>query len=488
MRGIVIAGTHSGCGKTTVTLGIMAALRKRGLAVQPFKAGPDFIDAGLHRLVADRPSRNLDQWMCGQDYVIDCFMKYAADADIAVVEGVMGMHDGDFSTDKLARLLQAPVILVVDAYGMAESAGAVVHGFAEFRVLSSESGVESVKSEIGNPKSALSITGVIFNRVASENHYKRLKESVINVPVFGYLPRDLNFEIPHRHLGLTIAEESPFPGKNIDKLADAVLKYINVEQLIQIAKRREMREGKSPRPPLFQRGAEGGLGKGGRGDILKPAFRIAVAYDKAFSFYYEDNLDLLRDAGAEIIRFSPLSGPAVPDNADAVYIGGGYPEIHAAVLSRNSSMLSSIRAWADAGKPMYAECGGLMYLSKGIRDFDNTLFPMTGVFPFETRMMKKPRLGYREILLNNDCILGSKGEKHRGHEFHYSEIREDRVQGPGSRGQGNVYSVTNASGDSLLDEGFKYKSTLASYIHVHFGSNERSARHFAGFIKGERTA
>lgn len=500
MRAIVIAGTHSGCGKTTVTLGILAALRKKGLTVQPFKIGPDFIDAGLHRLVADRPSRNLDQWMCGQDYVIDCFMKHAADADIAVIEGVMGMYDGDFSTASLAHLLQTPVILVVDAYGMAESAGAVVHGFLDFGLRIADCRLNASKSEIANRKSPIPLAGVIFNRVASENHFRRLKESVRDVQVLGYLPRELDFEIPHRHLGLTIAEENPFPGENIDKLADAVLKYINVEQLTQIANRREMHEEKSSQPPVKtpltpaplpvgeREKGRGGFIIGGRGGILKPAIRIAVAYDNAFSFYYEDNLDLLRDAGAEIIRFSPLADRAIPDAADAVYIGGGYPELYAAALSGNRAMLRSMNDWADAGKPLYAECGGLMYLSQGIRDFDNTLFAMAGVFPFETRMMKKPRLGYREIVLNEDCILGIRGGEYRGHEFHYSEIK-DRSQNTEGRKQTGIYSVKDNHGRSIQQaEGFRYKNTLASYIHVHFGSSSHMAQQFAAFVKGERTA
>jgi cobyrinic acid a,c-diamide synthase len=463
MRGIVIAGTHSGCGKTTVTLGILAALRKKGLAVQPFKAGPDFIDAGLHRLAVDRPSRNLDRWMCGPEYVIECFTRHAAGADISVVEGVMGMYDGDSSTAGLAALLQVPVILVVDAYGMAESAGAVVEGFVNFGLRNAECGMETVKSEIRSPKSAMKFAGVIFNRVASENHYKRLSDSVRDVPVLGYLPREVNFEIPHRHLGLSIAEENPIAGKNIDRLADAVIRHIDVDAIIRQAE-------------ISDRGArhrEAGSRKG------TGSFRLAVAYDKAFSFYYEDNLDLLRDAGAEILRFSPLVDRIIPDRADAVYIGGGYPELHAEELSRNRSMLGSIHAWTDAGKPLYAECGGLMYLSKGIRDFDNRFFAMAGVFPFETRMTKKPRLGYREILLNEDCIIGSRGEIYRGHEFHYSEIRE------GAPGQ--VYALRDSRGKVLPAEGFRYKNTLVSYVHVHFGSNRRIAEHIAGFIKGEVT-
>ncbi len=477
MKGIVIAGTHSGCGKTTVTLGIMAALRKKGLDVQPFKAGPDFIDAGLHRLVAARPSRNLDQWMCGREYVLDSFARHTANADIAVIEGVMGLYDGDLCTASLARLLDVPVVLVVDAYGMAESAGAVVSGFAEFGVRSSE---------------LVKLAGVIFNRVASENHYNRLKGSVKDVPVLGYLPRELDFEIPHRHLGLTIAEEDPIAKTNLGKLADAVLQCIDIDRIYESA-------------TLNTTGRDGIVKDFSPFHIPHSEFRIAVASDKAFSFYYEDNLEALRNTGAEIIRFSPLADRAVPANADAVYIGGGYPELNAEALSLNAPLLASVRAWADAGKPLYAECGGMMYLSAGISDFEGRRFPMAGVFPFETVMTKKPRLGYREIQLAEDCILGRKGERFRGHEFHYSEIADDAMRnsdplcsrehsqtlgaGFGRRNKENekmIYAVRDARGREKGREGYCYKNTLASYVHVHFGSNPLIAEHLADFIKGER--
>jgi cobyrinic acid a,c-diamide synthase len=489
MQAILIAGTHSGCGKTTMTLGILAALRKKGLTVQPFKAGPDFIDSGLHRLAVDRPSRNLDLWMCGREYVTGCFKRYASCADIAVIEGVMGMHDGEFSSAELARLLQAPVLLVVDAYGMAESAGAIVQGFVEF-------GVRSVsQSAIRNPKSEIKFAGVIFNRVASESHYKRLKDSVRDVPVLGYLPRELDFEIPHRHLGLATAEENPLAGGNIQKLADTVLSHIDIDAIIRQAgdgrtgyHREEHASIRNPFTPALTSVLRECRVQSAHPALACPhvnagaRFRIAVAYDKAFSFYYEDNLDLLRDAGADILRFSPIADPGVPDGVDAVYIGGGYPELHAEALARNTSMLSSVRAWAEAGRPLYAECGGLMYLSQGILGFDDHFFAMTGVFPFKTRMMKKPRLAYREIVLNKDCILGSQGQECRGHEFHYSDI----LQGTAvpDEGQGaKLYSVRDKDGLNAPGEGFSMKNTLASYIHVHFGSNLGIAERFAEFVK-----
>jgi cobyrinic acid a,c-diamide synthase len=231
MHGIVIAGTHSGCGKTTITLGMLAALKKKGMAVQSFKAGPDFIDTGLHRMITGRPSRNLDVWMCGETYVRDCFYKYSQDADIAVIEGVMGMYDGEYNTANLACLLGLPVILVVDSYGMAESAGAIVKGFAN------PPSPPFDKGGMGG-----FVASVIFNRVASEKHYARLRESVYDVPVLGYLPRDLNFEIPHRHLGLTVAEEKPITDENIERLAHAVLKYVDVEKITEMQDKNKMQD------------------------------------------------------------------------------------------------------------------------------------------------------------------------------------------------------------------------------------------------------
>jgi cobyrinic acid a,c-diamide synthase len=477
MPGVVIAGTHSGCGKTTVTLGLLAALKKRGLDVQSFKAGPDFIDTGLHGMITGRYSRNLDLWMCGEEYVKECYRRHSADADIAVVEGVMGLYDGTFSTATLASRLELPVILVIDAYGMAETAGAIVRGFASYGAKVRKCGSSEAQGTCAVPQ----ITGVIFNRIASEGHFKRIRDSIEGVPVLGYLPRELEFEIPHRHLGLTVAEEDPMAKDNIDKLADAVLRYIDVEAIDESAARSVLPSftlagNLSPADTGGLRTsspASGGTeGDQGRNDTERI---IAVAYDKAFCFYYEDNLDLLRTAGAKIVRFSPLSDPGIPVDVDAVYIGGGYPELHAAALSENMPMLGSIRKWADSGKPLYAECGGLMYLSKGIHDFDGNFFGMAGVFPFETRMKKgRSKLGHREVTLTTDCLLGKKGAVLRGHEFHYSEI-QDGAEGKERQQPTHVYAVTNGAGAELHPEGYRMHNTLASYIHIHFGSNPEAA-------------
>jgi cobyrinic acid a,c-diamide synthase len=504
MKGLVIAGTHSGCGKTTVTLGILAAMKKKGLSVQSFKSGPDFIDTGLHKLVTGRTSRNLDLWMCGEDYVRACFQKYSADADISVVEGVMGLYDGKLSTASLANTLNLPIVLVVDAYGMAESAGAMVKGFTEYSAEARKRG--SMKEDLRTsvlPYFRTVFAGVIFNRVASEHHFKRLKDSVHNVPVLGYLPRDLDFEIPHRHLGLTVAEEEPISAEGIDRLADAVLKYVDVDEIVQ---KRALRPTVGRTEPQAQ--GDTVMVNLANHDEL-PSFRtsalkVAVAYDKAFCFYYEDNLDLLREAGAEIVLFSPLSDSKIPDDVDALYIGGGYPELYAEQLSGNKSMLASVRNFSDEEKPVYAECGGFMYLTEGIwtkkRELDNNPLPpffclkaptvgkgefykMAGVFNFETQMRDKlSRLGYREIELKDDCILGKKRDKLRGHEFHYSEI-VDNQQSTVS-GQQTIYSAKDSADNIINDEGYQIKNTLGSYIHIHFGSNHLIAENFANFCKG----
>jgi cobyrinic acid a,c-diamide synthase len=446
MRAFVIGGTHSGCGKTTAALGIAAALRKKGRTVQPFKAGPDFIDSGLHKLAAGRVSRNLDLWMCGEAYVRSAFLRNSADADVSVVEGVMGLYDGSASTAHLAGALAVPVVLVIDAYGMAESAAPIVKGMKEW----------------GADKLAIEVKGVIFNRVASSRHYARLCLGIEGVALLGYLPRDASFAIPHRHLGLVVAEEAPIAPDAIDRLADEVTAHIDLDAL----------EALSASTFPFSLDARG------ERQATAPSARIAVASDAAFCFYYADNIDLLREAGAEVVFFSPLSDAHLPAGIDAVYVGGGYPELYGEALSANATMLGDIRAWSEAGRPLYAECGGLMYLCRSIRDFEGRTYETVGVFPFDAVMEKNgARLGYREVVLREDCVLGAKGERIRGHEFRYSDIR---AGGLAIRPE-CVYSVKNGTGEDLPVEGYRHKKTLASYIHVHFGSNEAIPRRFIAF-------
>jgi len=453
MHAVIVAGTHSGCGKTTIALGLMAAFRAMGLKAQPFKCGPDFIDAGIHRLITGIPSRNLDIWMCSEDYVRECFYKHSEKADISVIEGVMGIYDGRYSTASIARLLNLPVILVVDAYGMAESAGALVKGYKDWA-----------------DEANINLKWIIFNRVGSERHFLRLKNSIKDVDIAGYLPRSLNFQIPHRHLGLLVAEENPIDTEDINRLAEAVHKNIDIKALISGS------ELKSVVPDKFLNMNNLEMAN------CQPQFKkIGVAYDKSFCFYYEDNLDMLRNSCAEIVQFSPLADSSLPDGIDVLYLGGGYPELYAESLSSNKRMLKEIHDWSQSGMPVYAECGGLMYLSKGIYVQDGRFFDMTGVFPFETSISLNRRafLGYREAMLKKECFLGYKGDFLRGHEFHYSEIKDKSKISDIDK----LYSVKDSDGEARDDEGYSYKNTLASYIHLHFGSNPQIASNFINFIR-----
>lgn len=433
---LVIAGTNSGCGKSTVTLGVLSALTRLGKRVQAFKAGPDFIDPGIHGLITGRPSRNLDLWICGSDYAKKCLREHSAGAEAVVIEGVMGLYDGgERSTAALAREVGAKVVLVVNAYGMAESAGAVLKGFDEF---------------------GIKVDGVIFNQVGSKRHYERLEAATGAVEPLGYIPREAAFMMPERHLGLLVAEESPINEESIGRLAEAVLAHVDVERLLEMA-----------RPPVSSKKEAG---------LPEPHTRVAIARDKAFCFYYEDNLDMLREAGAEFVPFSPLVDDSLPEAIDAVYIGGGYPEMHARELSENGKMREAVREWAESGGHVYAECGGLMYLGEGIT-VGAEHYPMAGVYPFRSAMKdKRAALGYREIRAGQDCVLGKRGQALRGHEFHYSEICERRTK------EGVMYNAlgeTDSVSSSML-----YKSALASYTHVHFGSRPGSARHFIDHIRG----
>lgn len=436
---LLVAGTNSGCGKSTVTLGLMAALNRAGRRVQPFKAGPDFIDPGLHELVTGRVSRNLDLWMCGQEYVKEALLRHSSTADSSVIEGVMGYFDGaERSTAALARVTGAKVVLVVDAYGMAESAAAIVEGFRNF------------SSGDGAP-----VDAVIFNRVGSERHLQRLTEALKGVEVLGALPREAEFSIPERHLGLMVAEEAPISDEAIEKLAATVKENIDIDRVAELAGY----DGSAT--PAEQEPVPGKV-------------RIAVARDRAFSFYYEDNLDALRNAGAEIIEFSPLKDNSLPVGVDGVYLGGGYPEMFSNELSENSSMREHIRTWAQSGGSIYAECGGLMYLGRGIT-MDGINRDMCGVFPMECELMgRRSALGYREIELAHDHLLGPRGTKVRGHEFHYSKVISHDMA------EGVRFNVLAEDTDTVKSA--SYKNTLASYTHLHWGSRRDVAAAIVDFM------
>jgi cobyrinic acid a,c-diamide synthase len=461
MKSIIIAAPHSGSGKTTVTLGIMECLKRRGLRVAPFKVGPDFIDPGYHRLITGRPSVNLDGWMCSAEFVRDTFMRHCAGTDIAVIEGVMGLFDGISgaqeagSTAQIAKITGSPVFMVIDAKSQARSAAALVKGFAEF-----------------DPE--VRVAGVIFNNVASENHARILRDAVesvgIGVRVVGCLPRDERLHIPARHLGLLTAEENPLPEEFLDHLAETIKEHLDLGLIWAVGIPHPLNQSL----PLWGQGDKS-AGTGGRADPPKGAAPlIAVARDHAFCFVYEDNLRLLREGGAELVEFSPLHDDKLPAGTSGIYFPGGYPEVFADTLAVNTAMKACVRERIEAGMPVYAECGGLIYLTEGIRGqacaFDDNidsadLTPFVGVFPVTIRMLpRRKALGYREVEIAADSILGPAGTVARGHEFHYSEM--ERMPARVER----LYRVSR-SGTDLGPEGYRYKNCLATYIHLHFGSS-----------------
>ena len=435
---LVVAGVGSGAGKTTVTLGLLETLRRRGLRVQPFKVGPDFIDPEFHALVAGRPSYSLDGWMCSRDHVRATVAQHSADADLALVEGVMGCFDGrgaesdEGSTAEIAKWLGAPVVLVADAGAMARSAGAVVLGFESF-----------------DPE--LDLAGVVFNRVAGAAHWRWLREAVTarcrTVPL-GYLPHRESLALPERHLGLVTAAERRLPSVFLDELSAAMAATIDLDRLLGLA-----RSNVTPAPAVRM------------DPPARTLARIGVARDLAFQFYYPENLDLLRAAGAELVFWSPLEDRELPD-VDALYLGGGYPEVHARDLASNVAMREAVRAFAAAGGPVYAECGGLLYLAEGLEDESGRVHPMVGLLPTNGRMTPKHlTLGYAEVETTRETPLGPAGTTARGHMFHASRV--DPVPDWVPR----AYSVRTGQGEATRAEGYLIGEALLSYVHLHFGSN-----------------
>jgi cobyrinic acid a,c-diamide synthase len=449
VRAFVIAGTHSGCGKTSISLGLMASLARRGISVQPFKCGPDFIDPGHHALACARegrpvPSHNLDGWMLGEPTNLDIFNRYAADSDVAVIEGVMGLFDGISgtgdagSTAQMAKILGLPVILVVDARSMARSAAALVAGYADF-----DPGV--------------TIAGVIFNRVGSPAHAELLREAmtlVPDVPVLGCLGRDEDISTPSRHLGLVTPDRDGPDLSRYQRLADWVEAGLDPDTLLASLPEVEAVAPFEPVPRL-------------------PKVAIGLARDNAFCFYYEENLRLLREAGARLIEFSPLSDTHLPEHLDGLYLGGGYPELYAFELGQNTRMRREIKEFCESGRPVYAECGGFMLLMNDIVT-GRGRYAMAGVYPVRAEMGGKFRaLGYREVTVREATALGPVGTTARGHEFHYSSIQEHP-----SENLHPVYSLSGRKGPLDTQEGFVTWNTLGSYVHLHFGSNPEIPRAF----------
>ncbi len=434
---VVIAAPASGAGKTTVATGLVAALARRGHRPAAFKVGPDFIDPSYHRLANGRAGRNLDAFLSGEELIVPLFRHGADGADIAVIEGVMGLFDGrrdseDFaSTAHVARLLAAPVILVVDARAMAGSVAALVFGFASF-----------------DPR--VRVAGVVLNRVGSEAHETMLRDALarIGVPVVGALARDESLAVPERHLGLVpAAERGTAARRSVDVWAERIGATGTVEAVVRLAREAGPLAGAPWRPGEALAGA--GVEPGG-----EPA-RVAVAAGPAFTFRYEENLELLRVAGAELLEFDPLAGE-LPERADALLLGGGFPEAFAGELSEAVGLREAVRKLAAAGRPIVAECGGMLFLC---RELDGR--PMCGVIDARARMGERLTLGYREAEAVTDSPIAQSGRWLHGHEFHYSTVEPAGSEAPAWRFE---------AGERSRVEGFARGAIHASYLHTHWAA------------------
>ncbi len=439
---VVIAGTSSGAGKTTVACGLIGALRARGHVVQGFKVGPDYIDPSHHAAAAGRPGRNLDAFLSGPELLAPLVRHGAAGADISVIEGVMGMFDGASgrgelaSTAHVAKLLDAPVLLVLDASAMARSAAAIVHGFATF-----------------DPD--VQIAGVIFNRVGSDHHEELLRDAVapLGVPVVGALRRDERIVAPERHLGLVPAGERETP---LPALADAIARHCDLEAVERTARAAAPLGVTAWTPQVSE---------------PVPA-RIAIARGPAFSFHYEENLELLRAAGAELVGFDPIADTVLPD-ADALVLAGGFPEVFGAELQDNVAMREQVRAFAATGRPILAECGGLLYLA---RELDGRA--MCDVLPVRGQMGGRLWLGYREAEAVTATSWLDAGTAVRGHEFHYSTVE------PLADGGARAWSLS-ARGETRPD-GYVLGNVQAGYLHVHWAATPTIAARFVAAAAAER--
>ncbi len=451
IRALCVAGLASSAGKTTVTLALAAAFRRRGLRVRCAKVGPDFIDPGFHEAVTGAPSRTLDSWMLDAAALRATFARAGHDADLVLVEGVMGLFDGldgateTASTAEVAKRLGVPVLLVVDAGAQVRSAAALVLGVERF-----------------DP--ALALAGVIFNRVGGERHVRWLGEALdahCRAPALGVLPWRDDIRLPERHLGLVTARERRFPPELFAGLADLAERSIDLDACLALG--RSVVSPEAPPAPA------------------PPRVRLGLALDDAFQFYYPDNLDALRAAGAELVPWSPLEDRHLPE-VDALYLGGGYPEVHAARLAANSAAREAVRAFVLDGRPVYAECGGLMYLAESLEGRDGRPHPMAGILPVHVRMQpRRLTLGYREVRLESDALLGSRDTRLRGHEFHASHLEGTPVAAA-------TYRVSDPAGGAPWAEGYRVRNALASYVHLHFGSRPGTAEAFVAACTGHGAA
>ena len=442
---LIVSATSSGAGKTTVTVGLIGALRARGLKVAAFKCGPDYLDPTYHARAAAGVSHNLDGWMMSRDALLATFTRVASGADIAVIEGMMGLFDAatptgdEGSTAEIAKWLAAPVLLVVDASGMARTVAAVARGLATF-----------------DPD--LRLAGLICNRVGSRGHLELLRQTGADPPILGGFPAEKEHAFPERHLGLMTADENSVPAESIAAWGAVAAQWLDLDAIIAIARSVPPFGAPAPAPAR----------------AATARVKIGVAFDQAFHFYYEDNLRRLEALGAELIRFAPTRDANLPA-VDGLYFGGGYPEAVADQLAANFAMLEAIRDFARRGGPIYAECGGLMYLSRGIRTLDGRFFPTVGLIRAQAVMADRLHaLGYVEVETRRRSLLGPAGLRFRGHQFRYSNL--EAVDGSLER----LYSVRPRWGKVPFEEGFSVGNVLASYVHAHWASNPRTAE---GFVR-----
>jgi len=482
---LVIAGERSGAGKTTVTIALLAFLIRRGLNVQSFKVGPDYIDPMFHAFVTGRPCRNLDPVLTSESYVKKCFSRHIQDVDYALVEGVMGLfdgvsrknqesrrHDTDFDTDTrinyrkeegnydfsfastahVAYLLNLPVLFAIDCSRLSGSVAAIAHGFRSF-----------------NPD--LKFAGLVLNRVASDRHLELLQDALqpLNLPILGVLRRDEAVTIPDRHLGLIPAEELPNLHAAIDRLADLAAVSFDWDQLLPLLAATRNRGGEGSEQ-LSGRHSLPSVSITQKDDVVNSVgkqfgVRIAVARDRAFNFYYQDNLDLLEELGAELVFWSPLDDSVFPDNVQGLYFGGGFPEVFAQKLSGNVLIRDAVRSAIFSGMPTYAECGGLMYLCDSIVDFDGNSWQGVGVLETSAAMGKRLTLGYREAVAVRDSSLLTAFDEVWGHEFHRSHLTVEPIN--------PVYHSWRYGkrGDvEAVAEGWGVCQVHASYLHLHWGA------------------
>lgn len=448
MKKILIAGTNSGVGKTTISLGIMQALTKRNMKVQPYKVGPDYIDPSYHTFITGRHSRNLDSYMLDDEKIKYILNESSKDADISVIEGVMGLYDGlginldSCTSSYTSKLLKAPVILVINAKAMAASVAAMVLGY---KMLD-----ENVK-----------IGGVIVNNVKSKSHYEILKESIetyAKVEVLGYFPPNKEFSLESRHLGLVPSVEIDSLKVKFNSLADEIEKYIDIDRIIKISETDSVK-------------SEFNLDDFVQKNKVEDK-SIAIAYDKAFNFYYRENIELLDKLGLKIKFFSPIKDKEVP-KADYIYIGGGFPEIFCEDLDKNKYMRNSIKEAHDKNIPIYAECGGLMYLGENMLDKDNKKYNMVGIFNGTSKMTSSlKRFGYCFGEAKEDTILAKRNQIIKGHEFHHSIFESNEPC---------AYIMRKERAGKIIDEwegGYSKNNTLATYLHTHFYNNLECIENF----------